>query len=140
VKLVIDASVTLKWLLKDDPHEQDVDKALDILDGIVAGSHGMVQPSHWLAEILAVMARRKPKAVEATFETMDELVEEYCVSRAVYLRAADISSRLNQHLFDTLYHALALELGATLITADERYYGAAAQEGAVQRLSDFKAV
>jgi predicted nucleic acid-binding protein len=54
------------------------------------------------------------------------------------LRASDLSDRLKQHLFDTLYHATALECGATLITADERYISAATAEGHLLRLGDFK--
>jgi hypothetical protein len=44
---------------------------------------------------------------------------------------------LNQHLFDTLYHAVALETpDATLITADERYLATGAPMGRVIRLTD----
>jgi predicted nucleic acid-binding protein len=46
---------------------------------------------------------------------------------------------LRQHLFDTLYHAVALETGATLVTADERYYETARGEGNITLLSDFTA-
>ena len=41
----------------------------------------------------------------------------------VYLKACELSSKLCHHLFDTLYHAVALILpDAILITADEHYY------------------
>ena len=54
-------------------------------------------------------------------------------------RAADLAITLNHHLFDTLYHAVALEEGATLVTADDIYFAKAASLGAIQRVSDFAA-
>jgi predicted nucleic acid-binding protein len=44
---------------------------------------------------------------------------------------------LDHHLFDTLYHAVALEQGATLITADEAYFAKAKDLGSITRLADF---
>ena len=56
----------------------------------------------------------------------------------IYATAIDLSTRLRQHVFDTLYHATALHHeGATLITADEAYYGKASAEGGIVRLRDF---
>jgi predicted nucleic acid-binding protein len=49
----------------------------------------------------------------------------------------DIAVGLNHHLFDTLYHAVALEEGATLVTADEAYFAKAKQLGGIERLADF---
>jgi predicted nucleic acid-binding protein len=46
---------------------------------------------------------------------------------------------LNHHLFDALYHAVALEVGATLVTADEVYFNKAKELGGLQRLGDFQA-
>ena len=48
-----------------------------------------------------------------------------------------MSIALDHHLFDTLYHAVALEEGATLVTADETYYGKAKDLGGVGLLADF---
>jgi predicted nucleic acid-binding protein len=56
----------------------------------------------------------------------------------VLSRAADLTIAYNQHLFDTLYHAVALETGATLVTADDRYFAKARGEGGVVMLSDFQ--
>jgi predicted nucleic acid-binding protein len=41
----------------------------------------------------------------------------------VMRRATSLAIETNHHLFDTLYHAVALEHeDALLVTADERYY------------------
>jgi hypothetical protein len=59
--------------------------------------------------------------------------------RAVYRCAADLSIALKHHLFHTLYHAVALEEGATLVTADETYFNKARDVGAIRLLRDFPA-
>jgi predicted nucleic acid-binding protein len=134
VKLVIDASVTLKWLLLGANNEQNLVEAQAVLTSIVTDAAIMIQPPHWLAEVLAVIARLQPQDVQLALATM---LDMDVVRPVTYLRAAELSIRLNQHLFDTLYHALALEEGATLITADERYFRAASSEGAIQQLSTY---
>jgi predicted nucleic acid-binding protein len=55
----------------------------------------------------------------------------------LYGRACDLSVRLGAHVFDTLYHAVALsEPETTLVTADERYYRRALPTGRIVRLAD----
>jgi predicted nucleic acid-binding protein len=54
-------------------------------------------------------------------------------------RAAGLSISLNHHLFDTLYHAVALEEGATLVTADETYFAKAGYLGGMMLLAKFSA-
>lgn len=44
-------------------------------------------------------------------------------------RAMRLSHELEHHLFDTLYHAVALEEDAVLVTADRRYASKARECG-----------
>ena len=55
----------------------------------------------------------------------------------VYTRAVGISKQLRHHAFDTLYHAVALEHDATLITADGKYYQKAKSLGSMMLLRSF---
>lgn len=139
MKLVIDASVALKWFLQDNADEDHLSEALSLLAQIRAGNYRITQPTHWLVEIVAVLARHRPDIVPEALAALDELSAENCHSSAVLMRAAKLSSRLNQHAFDTLYHAVALENGLTLITADERYWRAAQGDGSIELLKNFKA-
>jgi len=51
----------------------------------------------------------------------------------------DLAIHCRHHLFDTLYHAVALNTaGATLVTADRRYYEKASGFGRMTLLADFK--
>jgi predicted nucleic acid-binding protein len=54
--------------------------------------------------------------------------------------ACSLSIRLNHHLFDTLYHAVALHLGALLITADEQYFRKAKDIGNIKLLADYRPI
>jgi predicted nucleic acid-binding protein len=55
-----------------------------------------------------------------------------------YHRAIALATQLNHHLFDTLYHALALETpSAVFITADRRYFDKAQHLGRIVWLPDW---
>jgi predicted nucleic acid-binding protein len=77
---VVDASVILKWLVIDPKFEPDTDRALRLMQHVLANG--------------------------------------------------------GEHVFDTLYHAVARETpGAMLVTADERYAKAAGAVGGIIRLA-----
>lgn len=139
MNIVVDASVTIKWLLKDTSNEPNMVEALRLLHEVGIGKYVMIQPPHWLAEVVAVLARLQPSEISLALESLGELGGKVIVGNDdLYLRAAEFSHRLNHHLFDTLYHAVALENGAVLVTADERYFKVAKDEGAIQLLKDFR--
>jgi predicted nucleic acid-binding protein len=137
VKLVIDASVSVKWLLGVDDGEHDVAKAEAVLAVIVQGSDQAVQPPHWFAEVLAVTAKRRPNKLEDAFKILQAVPHGLYADAQIYRRAAGLSLQLKHHLFDTLYHAVALELGATLITADDTYFAKAFRLGNIKLLTNF---
>ena len=59
----------------------------------------------------------------------------------VIRRATSLAIETNHHLFDALYHAVALEHeDALLVTADDRYYRKAERYGRIAALRDWEAV
>jgi predicted nucleic acid-binding protein len=53
----------------------------------------------------------------------------------VMRRATELAIETDHHLFDTLYHAIALEHDDTcLVTADERYFSKAERFGRITAL------
>ena len=139
MRIVIDASVAIKWVMRDALLESDADKALAMLRGIRAHTIEVFEPPHWVAEILAVIARARPQRIALTLGILSTLAFKENVRQSCYRRAALIAIQYNHHLFDTLYHAVALEEGATLVTADEAYFAKATGLGNIQRLADFVA-
>lgn len=136
--LVLDASVAIKWFLHFRESEDHCQRALEILAGIGDGRVQMVQPAHFLAEMGAVLAREKPADAQADLSDLMAVEFESVAEPAVYETACELAVRLGQHLFDTLYHAVALNTpGATLVTADKRYFRSAKDVGCIALLADF---
>ena len=135
---VVDASVAVKWFLRDSPVEQHADLALRRLEKSVLGLLLMVQPVHFVAEVAAVLARLKPTEAHDDLFDLIDIRYRTLTSPQTYVTALDLAMRHQHHLFDTLYHAVALHTpGAVLITADERYYAKARHEGQISLLADF---
>ncbi len=137
MNLVIDASVIVKWTLPDPSIDPDTDRALSLLSEIRDGKVSLLQPSHWLAETAAVLTRLRPDTAEEVIELLDAMELSTIEDVAIYQRASRIGARLNHHLFDTLYHAVALEWAFDLITADDHYYRKAEPLGRIHRLADW---
>jgi len=130
--VVVDASVALKWFLRLRDNEPDVARALALLTDIDDAHIELVQPAHFIAEVAAVLAREKPR--EAHDDLLD-LISIECRTLDtpdIHATALDLAIRYRHHLFDTLYHAVALHPpGATLVTADQSYYEKTKAEGQI---------
>jgi predicted nucleic acid-binding protein len=137
VRLVVDASVAAKWAIRDPTVEPDADKAVAILRAIRSRTIDAIEPQHWVPEVLSVIARARPQRVPLVLGILSTLSFAEVRQFAIYRRAADMSIALNHHLFDTLYHAVALEERAMLVTADNAYFSKAKDLGGVQLLADF---
>jgi predicted nucleic acid-binding protein len=135
VIVVIDASVILKWLLEDPTREPDTGKAFSIVESVVSGRLEILQPVHWLAEVAAVAARLVPQTAVGDVEMLAAFEFPTTDNPNVIRRATSLAIETSQHLFDTLYHAVALEHeDALLVTADERYYRKAKSYGSIGKL------
>ncbi len=136
-RVVVDASVALKWFFRLRDGEQDVGAALRLLQGVSDNQVALLQPPHFIAEVAAVLARESPATAGASLDDLLDLEMQVVESAAIYARAVALASRHDHHLFDTLYHAVALELGNTLlVTADARYARTARGEGGIVLLAD----
>ena len=137
-RLVVDASVAVKWFLPDAPDEADAGKAMRLLELALAGEVSFFQPPHWISEVAGVLARRIPEAAADNIEDL-LLLDCYTISKSAWLyrRAIMMAQDFDHHLFDTLYHAAALEENATLITADERYFAKVAALGRIALLKHY---
>jgi predicted nucleic acid-binding protein len=137
IKLVVDASVAVKWFIRDPNEENDVASAVDILVGIGKNSIELIQPPHWIAEVTAVLARLQPDLSDDAIDLLDAMELPTRAESSVYKLASHLATELNHHLFDTLYHALALQDNAILITADHRYFRKSVNHGSICMLADF---
>lgn len=136
--VVLDASVIVKWIFADRAEEPYSLQALEILQFIKESRLSVVQPPHWLAEVAAVTVRLESQRARQAVSLLHALEFPVSVGVEIYRKACELSASLNQHMFDTLYHAVALsEPGAVLVTADEQYYRKAYKAGRIVRLREY---
>lgn len=140
MRVVVDASVVVKWILPDSEREAETGDALALLRAVRAADVEPIQPPHWLAEVAAVLARLRPEVADSTLGLLDALELPVADDLAIYRRATRLAADLGHHLFDTLYHAVALERGALLVTADAHYRRKALRFGAITDLSGWSAL
>ena len=133
-----DASVIVKWVFPGRENEADTDKALGLLAAIREGSVRLYQPPHWLAEVSAVIVRLSPASADADVADLYAMEFPVVDTVEVYGAACQLSRNTGHHVFDTLYHAVALTLKpSVLITADERYYRKARDYGGIMMLKEY---
>jgi predicted nucleic acid-binding protein len=136
--VVLDASVVVKWIFSDRAEEAHTLQALQILQHIEESRITVVQPPHWLAEVAAVIVRLEPERACQAVLLLHALEFPVVTDVEAYQKACELSASLKLHVFDTLYHAVALtEPGAVLVTADEQYYRKAHRAGRIVRLNEF---
>lgn len=118
---VVDASIILKWVLGDD-READQRRALDLLAAWADGAAEVAAPSLWQYEVGNFLGRQLG---EEAMEKMGSLLK-------LGIRAVNLDENMIRRCFgwmqergvtfyDACYLAVALEIGATLITADQRF-------------------
>lgn len=137
--LVVDASVAVKWFFRSRDDETDVAAALGILRAVAEGQVALIQPPHFVAEVTAVLAREAPQTAVTALRDLLDIEMVVAGESGVYRRALALAIRFRHHVFDTLYHAVALETaGATLVTADARYLRNARAAGRIVPLAGFR--
>ena len=137
--VVIDASVVIKWLLQNPEREPGTDKATQLMEMVIKGEQPVLQPIHWLIEVSAVLARESPATAADDVMMLSALELPASDEPQVLQRGVELGMELNQHLFDTFYHAVALESeDGVLVTADQRYLRAARTKGQIMDLMDWK--
>jgi predicted nucleic acid-binding protein len=137
VIVVADASVSIKWFFPDLEAKEDADKALDLLKKIRVGEVELIQPPHWLPEVVAVISRIRPSIAEQAIDYLTAMEIRIEHDPDALKIAAQLSRQLNHHLFDTYYHALAIFNDAVFVTADSVYYRKVGSMGNVKLIRDW---
>ncbi len=138
MRIVVDASVALKWFIGAEGDEPHTESAMQLLRGIDDDRLRLIQPPHFFAEVAAVLARVAPLSAADNLRDLWRIKWQVEDSTSVYLLATELATQFQHHLFDTLYHAIAIHTQAsTLVTADDRYFSKSRRRGRIQRLADF---
>lgn len=117
--LVVDASVALKWLVREEGSEA----AVALLDD---DNQDLCAPDWLLVECTNILWKCVRSGDLTVAEAQDrlrvlaELDPLLRPSRSLVVRALDLSATLNHSSYDMIYVALAEAVGGVVITADAK--------------------
>lgn len=141
-RVVVDASVALKWQLPDEDH---IPQALALRDDfLIRRTITLVAPSLFLYEVtnaIGMAARRARVSADLADEALANLLAcEIEVFPPAPERILGLSRRFSIAAYDAAYVALALQLRAELWTGDGPLYQAAGKElASVRWIGDYPA-
>ncbi|HEV7282221.1 MAG TPA: type II toxin-antitoxin system VapC family toxin [Pirellulaceae bacterium] len=122
MKFVLDASVALKWALREDGFE----RAAKLRTAIRQGLHEALAPDIFPVEVAHALLKAERRKLIKTSETSDLLARVLSVpfqlraSEPLLFDALALASRSRLSVYDGLYVALAQSEKCDLVTADER--------------------
>lgn len=122
MKVVVDASVSVKWVVQEDGTPE----------ALALRAHELLAPDLWAAECANVLwkkARRKEITAEHAQLGVDLLSRSAMVllpMRSLMSAAVTLALRLDHSAYDAIYLAASATEGAPLVTADERLAARAA--------------
>jgi predicted nucleic acid-binding protein len=127
VRAVVDGSVAAKWYFPEPGHEA----ADRVLAARIAGERRLFAPDLIVPEFLNLVWKRvrrrecSREAAEQILELWDVDRPDVVASRELAAQAFELALSLGHPVYDCLYLALALELDAPLVTADQELARAA---------------
>jgi predicted nucleic acid-binding protein len=130
VRIVIDASVALKWVL----NEHDSEAALALRE------HELLAPDLWLAEAANALWRSERMGLLTLGEAHGLLTDlsnspiaSFPMARHLE-QALTLAIQLRHPIYDCIYLALAVHHDIHVVTADQRFAGVAGRPGMTDRV------
>ncbi len=135
-RLVIDASVAVKWLLPEEDSEQAI--------ALLEAGYDLYAPDLLTSEIGNVLWK-KSRRDGLSAATVRRLLSEFLDirlrqsdSRQLAADALEIAHRHDRSFYDSLYLALAYTIDGTLVTTDARFVNALADTPHAARIASLK--
>jgi predicted nucleic acid-binding protein len=129
-RVVIDASVALKWRLRDEEATQQADA---LLEDFLAGKLVLLTPTlfdYEIANALRVAVTRQRLSESDAVATLADFAQ-YAIVRYDYAgissRTFDLSGQHQRSAYDSAYMALAQAQGVWFFTGDKRLFNAVGQ-------------
>ena len=135
--VVPDASVILKWALASED-EEDRDRAIALRDAWVAGEYRVLVPSLWTYEVGNVLGRREPRLAQALLNALIALKLDEVPAADIAATAFGLMATAHVTFYDAAYHAVAIDHGGTLVTADASHVRKTSRTGRAVLLRAWK--
>lgn len=125
--MVVDASVALRWFLKEEGHEAAC--------SLLSGEEDLIAPDTIASEVTEIIWFKERRGeitrehAEAALEALPAFLGRYRASAPLLPRAFALAERLERSVSDGLYLACAEAEGAALVTADASLKRAAIRAG-----------
>lgn len=134
---VLDASVMVKWLFQE---EEGSDLALKLRNDYFEGKLELVVPVHSFFEVSNTVGLKLPDLALSFLSQLFVLgLDEYQLNLSIASKAFELLKKVSGVAFyDAIYHALAMKLGGTFVTADEKYFQKTKHLKQVMLLKDYK--
>jgi predicted nucleic acid-binding protein len=133
--LVPDASVILKWVLRD-PNEKDQEKALQLRDLYIEGRVILKVPSLWFYEVGNTLSRLVPSDSQELLEALSSFGLEEAIWNKTWLdKCLTVVDKCKVTFYDAAYHSLALIEKGIFITADSQYVKKTKSIGSVKNIN-----
>jgi len=136
--LVVDADVAVKWHI-EQPDSHQAEMVLQAGERLHAPDFQGLEVRQVLSKYARMRLLEADKARDAV-ESHDRMIDFWHDDDALTGHALDISLSHAHPFYDCIYLALAMRLGARLVTADRKFAGKFAQgeyAGRVVLLNDF---
>jgi len=118
---VIDASVIIKWVM-GDREEPDQEKATGLLTLWAEGKDDLWAPTLWEYEVANFLGRELAPEAKSKMEILRKLgIRGIALTDAMIERCFLWMKAKNVSFYDAAYLAAAHEVGAVLVTADEKF-------------------
>ncbi len=137
-RLVIDASVYVKWFNRGEVYEE---QAISVRDDYVEGRLELQAPSLLLYEALNAIRKnpnlRKEEARDLAVEVYELMPAQTELDSDIEKATVNLALERSISIYDACYIELARRLKTQLITADEKQYKAARNYANCKRLKDY---
>ncbi|HLZ08883.1 MAG TPA: type II toxin-antitoxin system VapC family toxin [Chloroflexota bacterium] len=141
--VVVDASVAVKWLLRD---EDNTEPARLLLRRFAQGEVQLIVPAHLRYEVSsAIIAATLGRAPRLGKSDAQEIIAEFLSLPLLAINSDELILSAFTHVhqfgcafYDALYLALAQILPATLITADRKFYQRVRQLPEIVWVGDYR--
>ena len=137
-RIVVDSTVCVNWFIQARG-KRDRGFALELLEKVRAKQVRVVQPTLWRAHVAAMLLRKRGVDARKTVEGLLAVDAKDQNGPDVLRLATELATRFHADMFDTLYHAVAIDSGIELITANADYLNRLGHVGHVRLLGDWVA-